>query len=197
MRKGDTIHNRTNRKVDRDALTDWTPKLIATLTELWASGIPVREIGLRMGIGKNAVVGKAHRIGLPARESPIKTAGGPKPWKAKPQPRPFVLPRLPTLDTPPEALKPIRAAVPPKPAAPPVAPPALFKTCQWPVTDRQPWRFCDDVHVVPGRPYCAEHCKVAYRTAYEISPEVADKLGALAAGRNGQTARHIGVMGDE
>ena len=30
------------------------------------------EIGRRMGISKNAVVGKAHRLNLPARPSPIR-----------------------------------------------------------------------------------------------------------------------------
>lgn len=49
-----------------------TQALIETLTREWASGISSAEIGRRMGISKNAVVGKAHRLRLPARQSPIK-----------------------------------------------------------------------------------------------------------------------------
>ncbi len=51
---------------------DWTPALIETLTQLWTEGLQTVEIGRRMNLSKNAVVGKAHRIGLPARPSPIK-----------------------------------------------------------------------------------------------------------------------------
>jgi GcrA cell cycle regulator len=36
----------------------------------WASNASTAEIGRRMGITKSAVIGKAHRMGLPAREAP-------------------------------------------------------------------------------------------------------------------------------
>ena len=50
---------------------DWTTERIATLTKLWGGGLSTREIGLRLGVTKNAVVGKAHRLGLSKRQSPI------------------------------------------------------------------------------------------------------------------------------
>lgn len=50
----------------------WTPERIAQLKELWDKGESTAEIGRRLGISKNAVVGKAHRLSLSARPSPIR-----------------------------------------------------------------------------------------------------------------------------
>ncbi|MCA0451754.1 MAG: GcrA cell cycle regulator, partial [Proteobacteria bacterium] len=54
---------------------DWTPEQISELTRLWGEGLTTAEIGKRLGISKNAVVGKAHRLNLPARPSPIRREG--------------------------------------------------------------------------------------------------------------------------
>ena len=51
---------------------EWTSGAIEQLRALWAEGHSTAEIGRRMGISKNAVVGKAHRLNLPARPSPIR-----------------------------------------------------------------------------------------------------------------------------
>lgn len=39
------------------------------------------------------------------------------------------------------------------------------KTCQWPQGEpgKAGFRFCGKGGVVPGKPYCAAHCAVAYR----------------------------------
>ena len=37
---------------------DWTTERIDTLTKLWKEGLSTREIGLRLGVTKNSVVGK-------------------------------------------------------------------------------------------------------------------------------------------
>src|SRR5580704_4356957 len=52
--------------------TDWTDELIGQLRALWAEGHSTAEIGRRLGVTKNAIVGKAHRLDLPARPSPIR-----------------------------------------------------------------------------------------------------------------------------
>jgi GcrA cell cycle regulator len=46
---------------------DWTPERIAVLIALWNEDLPTSEIGRRLGITKNAVIGKVHRLGLPKR----------------------------------------------------------------------------------------------------------------------------------
>jgi GcrA cell cycle regulator len=50
----------------------WTDDRIAKLKKLWAEGLTTGEIGKRLGVSKNAVVGKAHRLGLKSRPSPIR-----------------------------------------------------------------------------------------------------------------------------
>jgi GcrA cell cycle regulator len=53
---------------------DWNESDVATLRAEWATGASTAEIGRRMGITKNAVIGKARRLGLPAREAPANIA---------------------------------------------------------------------------------------------------------------------------
>lgn len=72
-----TPHLDRGRTLDRRAMEiQWTPALIERLTALWTTeenGKPIStaEIGRRLGVSKNAVIGKVRRIGLPGRESPL------------------------------------------------------------------------------------------------------------------------------
>ena len=56
---------------------DWSDAVILSLRTLWDEGLSTAEIGRRLGVTKNAVVGKAHRLDLPARPSPIRRGVGP------------------------------------------------------------------------------------------------------------------------
>ncbi len=60
----------------RPPVGEWTPDVIQRLRTLWAEGISTAEIGNRLGFSKNAVVGKAHRLKLPGRPSPIQRERG-------------------------------------------------------------------------------------------------------------------------
>lgn len=176
----------------------WTDAMDAALAAAWARGVATKAIGNEIGVTKNAVIGRARRIGLPARPSPIK---GTRPVALRPRPtaRPVMrAPRAPrpVLSAPRE--KAVRAPAPPKPAvavAPPIRVPSPHR-CQWPewgsnafpdcmrdpAVPRAP-RFCDaPVHHVPrvtadGQtalvplPYCAAHAERAYRVP-EASPKV-------------------------
>ncbi|MFT8418557.1 MAG: GcrA family cell cycle regulator [Acetobacter sp.] len=65
---------------------EWSEEIIAQLKDLWAEGLSTAEIGRRLSITKNAVVGKAHRLGLPPRPSPIRRNGSkPKTATDKPE----------------------------------------------------------------------------------------------------------------
>lgn len=69
----------------------WTPETIKELKRLWNKGFTTVEIGNRLGMSKNAIVGKAHRLGLESRPSPIKrelTRVQIQKPKAKPAPTP-------------------------------------------------------------------------------------------------------------
>ncbi len=65
----------------------WTPERKAELRKLWDDGLSTREIGRRMGITKNAAIGKAHRLGLKARPNRVRKRGAPmRPKAGKPEP---------------------------------------------------------------------------------------------------------------
>ena len=51
----------------------WTDERIAKLTKMWESGSTASQIAEDLGgVSRNAVIGKAHRLGLKARPSPVK-----------------------------------------------------------------------------------------------------------------------------
>ncbi len=51
----------------------WSDEQIETLKTLWGQGKPASEIANILGdTSRNAVIGKAHRLGLSGRPSPIK-----------------------------------------------------------------------------------------------------------------------------
>src|SRR5208283_3624058 len=57
-------------------LITWTPERVEQLTQLFEEGLPTAEIGRRLGLTKNAVIGKLHRIALSPRiSSPPAPAG--------------------------------------------------------------------------------------------------------------------------
>ena len=62
--------------------TTWSEAKIAELKRLWSEGLSSAEIGRRLALSKNAVVGKAHRLDLPGRPSPIR----PRPAELAPAP---------------------------------------------------------------------------------------------------------------
>lgn len=156
--------------------SDWNDTTIAALRSLWAEGLPTAEIGRRLGFSKNAVVGKSHRLNLPARPSPISRDGSrqaPRPPRprcpslselqqaSRPEPQPSMLPPRaePTRSRPATWLR----SRPPMTAATRPARPGQHSCC-WPIGEpEQPsFRFCNDASVA-GKPYCEAHCAVAYR----------------------------------
>ena len=50
----------------------WTDKMVDDLKKMWKEGLTTGEIGKRLGVSKNSIVGKVHRLGLSGRPSPIK-----------------------------------------------------------------------------------------------------------------------------
>jgi GcrA cell cycle regulator len=149
---------------------DWTPEQITELTRLWGEGLTTSEIGKRLGISKNAVVGKAHRLHLSARPSPIKRTG----------PRPAVFRSTVKLPGAPRAPRVRHAATgthhAPRPAAPPVRWTGELSNniCKWPVghPGDEDFHFCMDRALV-GKPYCAEHCAQAFVKVKPKSGEAA------------------------
>lgn len=167
---------------------EWNDEVISRLRMLWSEGHSTAEIGRRIGMSKNAVVGKAHRLNLPPRPSPIRREGMPGVSPRPPQPKRVTGPTLPPLTASaplpvlPQAprLAPAVSARPPEAAdRPPVMKiisPRISRgvTCCWPIGEpgTREFRFCDG-EATFGKPYCAEHAAVAYVKIRDRREEVA------------------------
>jgi len=60
-----------------DAGSIWSDALQARLRELWAQGLTASQIAAELCITRNAVIGKAHRLELGGRPSPIQRSKPP------------------------------------------------------------------------------------------------------------------------
>lgn len=162
----------------------WTDERIALLKKMWKEGKSAADIAktLAKGVTRNAVIGKAHRMGLSGRPSPIKnppakkeTAAAPK--AAKPsasaplrdskktaRPAANAKPNL-ALVKEAEELKKIE-----KEAVPIGGGVALIdlteRMCKWPIGDpKEPdFTFCGR-GIRMGTPYCPDHAAAAYQTS--------------------------------
>ncbi|MEJ0062318.1 MAG: GcrA family cell cycle regulator [Alphaproteobacteria bacterium] len=148
----------------------WTEQKIQMLRDMWGNGFSASDIAKRLGgLTRNAVIGKAHRLKLSGRPSPIRRED----------------------ETAPKATGMVRARAPKKimmrpgpsmPPPPPPAPVAIVKRsaeamksavapiktterqCRWPYGDprSQDFKFCG-CHTVEGLPYCPDHARAAYQ----------------------------------
>ncbi len=94
----------------------WTDERINTLTKMWESGATASQIAEELGaVSRNAVIGKAHRLGLKARPSPV------KPNEADLKARAAKKPKAPAAAPAPAPVKEAKPAKPVKVEARPAA----------------------------------------------------------------------------
>lgn len=149
----------------------WTNERVALLKRLWGEGKTAAEIAKVLGnITRNAVIGKAHRLKLSNRLSPIQQ----------------------------NTKKPARPAAAEAPVAKkaerPVAAPVKVlgvsmaelkeKMCRWPIGDpKDPsFHFCG-CQTVAGLPYCPDHARMAYQAATRsrlLNPDDFDRADEMA-----------------
>lgn len=154
----------------------WTEERIERLKKMWAAGATASQIAEDLGgVSRNAVIGKAHRLGLEQRPSPVKATdeGEKKAKAAKPAPAApaAVKPApVPVAETPAPAAKPVAAASPAAPAPAPSAPEMQYRSIgpggfirQGPGDQQAPIPPAPPRRLVPAKP----------------SPEVADKTSLL------------------
>jgi len=162
----------------------WTEERIELLKSLWAEGRSASQIAeiLGHGLTRNAVIGKAHRLGLAARPSPVRT--GEAGQAARPAQAGGAGDAAPAEAAPAEGERAAGGAAtgeagqsePAKPQAVrprargPQKPPRITlldlndRICKWPIghPDEPDFHFCGRP-VQPPFPYCAEHCALAYQ----------------------------------
>lgn len=89
----------------------WTDERIEQLRNMWEKGLTASQIADELGgVSRNAVIGKAHRLGLKSRPSPVKaTEKVAKPAKAPAAPKPASPAPAPRMAAP-VAPRPVAAA---------------------------------------------------------------------------------------
>lgn len=162
----------------------WTDERIALLKKMWKEGKSAAEIAktLSKGVTRNAVIGKAHRMGLSGRPSPIKKptaapkkekeAAAPKkesaareaPRKAS-APPPVSGKQNPMLAREADELKKIEKEVVPLGGGVSLLE-LTERMCKWPIGDPRDadFTFCGR-GIRVGTPYCPEHAGLAYQSS--------------------------------
>ncbi len=155
---------------------EWTEERVAALRSLWTDGNTASEVSRRLGVTRNAVIGKVHRLGLGGRQAPA----APRAIATQPARR-IRTPGDWSGSAPPTAAAPYRPKfVESSDLAPTSNLLALnAHSCRWPIghpTDPE-FGFCGRDRQ-DNASYCAEHRKVALRRS-ALSLVDVDRLAAI------------------
>ena len=166
----------------------WTDERIAQLKKMWKEGKSAADIAkfLGKGVTRNAVIGKAHRMGLSGRPSPIKkpAAAAPKKEAAKKPVKEVakktVIPVVTGVKNNPlvrEATEPRKFVKETPPVGGGVALIDLSeRMCKWPFGDprEDDFTFCGRT-IRPGTPYCPDHAGMAYQSSSRTRAAAAEE----------------------
>ncbi len=157
----------------------WTDeRRVRLLKKYWAQGLSASQIASRLGgVTRNAVIGKAHRLGLETHTTTVRKPMARRQAKGAPGKKPGRIVGRMYQDF---AMPPAKRDVEPKPEAEPDPAPieelvipasqrvtvAILKDhmCRWPVGDprEEDFHFCGAKRK-PGLPYCERHARIAYQ----------------------------------
>jgi len=142
----------------------WTSAQIAKLKALLARGLSTSEIGRKLGMTKNAIVGKINRLklnsGTASKPAKVKVAAKkPAPAKAEPKKTAKKEPAKKKSDKSDMKRKTERLI---RQTAELMG--LKADQCRWPIgdPDADDFHFCAE-KCFPGKPYCFAHCKTAYQ----------------------------------
>jgi len=146
----------------------WTTEMVEHLTQLWMEGMTTNDIARELGMSKNSVVGKVHRLNLMSRPSPIKkkedeqilSADAPETVEIVVENEEEVV----EVAAPTKVFQTHQTAAKDEPEKTCIKLSELDNhTCRWPIGDPKDEDFCFcGKRVRAGQTYCDEHAAIAY-----------------------------------
>ena len=147
----------------------WNQQKVDDLKKLWNEGVATSRIGEQLGFTKNAVIGKAFRLGLERRQNSRKKTTQSQSVSSVTMYR--------------ETSAPVHSQMTPKKEVTrrrekfsfkkSIVGTGSFKSCQWPIGDplEEGFHYCGGQNI-PTKPYCIEH----YKKAYNVDEKYLDRL---------------------
>jgi GcrA cell cycle regulator len=145
------------------SIETWTPERVEQLRNFVVTGLSCSQIAAEIGVSRNAVIGKIHRLGLSPTRPPGASSRSCPPRDRRPRvstQRQFL--RLISAQAP--SVAEATAAVAVDSAQPRSLIEIAQGKCRWPLGDcnAAPVMFCGN-EAVAGFSYCAGHARMAYR----------------------------------
>ena len=147
----------------------WNQQKVENLTKLWNEGVATSQIGEQLGFTKNAVIGKAFRLGLERRQNSRKKTSHSQSVSSVTMYRETSAPSHSQI-TPKREVTRRREKFSFKKS---IVGTGSFKSCQWPIGDplEEGFHYCGGQNI-PTKPYCIEH----YKKAYNVDEKYLDRL---------------------
>ena len=147
----------------------WNEQKVDDLKKLWNEGVATSRIGEQLGFTKNAVIGKAFRLGLERRQNSRKKT-------AQSQSVSSVTMYRETSVSGNSQISPKREVIRRREKfsfKKSIVGTGSFKSCQWPIGDplEEGFHYCGGQNI-PTKPYCIEH----YKKAYNVDEKYLDRL---------------------
>ena len=146
----------------------WNQQKVEDLKKLWNDGVATSLIGERLGFTKNAVIGKAFRLGLERRQNSRKKISQPASFSST------TLYRETSTSSSSISVKkdPIRRREKFS-FKKSIVGTGNFRSCQWPIGDplEEGFHYCGGQNI-PTKPYCIEH----FKKAYNVDEKYLDRL---------------------
>ena len=147
----------------------WNQQKVDDLKKLWNEGVATSRIGEQLGFTKNAVIGKAFRLGLERRQNSRKKTTHSQSVSSVTMYRETSTSRHSQITPKREVIR-RREKFSFKKS---IVGTGNFKSCQWPIGDplEEGFHYCGGQNI-PTKPYCIEH----YKKAYNVDEKYLDRL---------------------
>ena len=147
----------------------WTQQKVDDLKKLWNEGVATSRIGEQLGFTKNAVIGKAFRLGLERRQNSRKKTANSQSVSSVTMYRESSNSSHSQI-TPKREVSRRREKFSFKKS---IVGTGSFKSCQWPIGDplEEGFHYCGGQNI-PTKPYCIEH----YKKAYNVDEKYLERL---------------------